>query len=149
MFVWPVTQRSTIYAGNQQDTIDWRVQTLRQLGPRIQHKDGLNANAKQMCEGTTKNCETAICALTVRYLHSDIRPLLLDPGRESVRNDLAKIVAKAAEISYLLWTQKIHLFPQTLGIGDTDEAYGHNDPLMDAREGLQATAVSAYQRYSR
>jgi hypothetical protein len=108
------------------------VQTLRQLAPRTKHKDGLNNKAIQLCEETTKSRENAICALTGKYLHSAIRPLLLEPDHESVRNGLADIVAKAAEISYTLWTQKIHLFPQTLAIGDMLETYAHSDPLMDA-----------------
>ncbi|CAO2648333.1 Nn.00g076000.m01.CDS01 [Neocucurbitaria sp. VM-36] len=119
-------------ACNVQEAVAWRVQTLRQLHSPTQEDDAQLEAKHAMCEETLKNREKAVQSLTSSYLSSGIRALLMHPHQESVKDNLAAIILRAADLSYSLWTQKIDLLPQSLK--HMDEMFAHHHSLMDAHQ---------------
>ncbi|KAJ4369699.1 hypothetical protein N0V83_005462 [Neocucurbitaria cava] len=117
---------------NIQEAIAWRVQTLRQLYPPTQESDPQLDVKDALCRETLKNREQAVQSLTSSYLSSGIRALLMHPHQESVKDSLASIILRAADLSYSLWTQKIDLLPQ--GLKHMNEVFTHSHSLMDAHQ---------------
>ncbi|KAH7348192.1 hypothetical protein BKA66DRAFT_477295 [Pyrenochaeta sp. MPI-SDFR-AT-0127] len=119
-------------ACNAQEAVAWRVQTLRQLHPVVHDSDPRKAEKTAICRETVKHREEAVISLASGYLNSGIRALLLSPDKQEMKDSLAAIVLKAADLSFSLWTQKIDLLPQSLK--HMDEGFAHNHPLMDAHQ---------------
>lgn len=95
--------------------------------------DPHSAEKAAICKETTKHREEAAIALTTSYLsNTGIRALLSKPDKQEMKDSLAAIVLKAADLSFSLWTQKIDLLPQSLK--HMDEIFAHNHPLMDAHQ---------------
>ncbi|KAF2131052.1 hypothetical protein P153DRAFT_395444 [Dothidotthia symphoricarpi CBS 119687] len=117
---------------NIEDAVSWRVQTLRQLCPPVRDGETKERKKRATRDRTLKSREQAVGSLTLWLLNSDIRVLLKAPDDEGAKADLHTLVAKAADLSYTLRTQKNNL--GTKGFNDMEHRFAHNNPLMEAHQ---------------
>ena len=88
-----------------------------------------------MRDGTARARQLAIQALCTRYLESGICALLNNSIDTSDRHaGLMKIITRAANLSFSLWTQKIYLQPKTLDDDDVGDMFFHLNPLMQRHQ---------------
>lgn len=83
------------------------------------------------CDRTNTAQKKASVRLANEFLDSAIVCLVSDPTREETRSSLAELVLQAIKLSYLLWTQMIHLAPKFINNPMIGTTFEHNNPLVE------------------
>ncbi|KAH8730360.1 hypothetical protein GQ44DRAFT_768147 [Phaeosphaeriaceae sp. PMI808] len=111
------------------EAVAWRANTLRQFQP--QPRKGNQKDAAKMRKSTLNARERSADILSHEYLNSGILALLETPDYSSAKDSLKKLILQAAELSFSLWTQKIHLEVKTMADQLILGVFHHKNPWLE------------------